>query len=123
MILPPRRAGQNFAKADDLLHQRDRHVQTIRDKGRMAWQKASAYDRRALVEATTSRSKRFIGTALKSRRPDAQHTEAMFGGDILDQMVDLGRPVTVQIGWQSREWKRTKPSLLMQQSVNVENTR
>ena len=98
VIVSPRGAGQGLAKAEDLLRQRDRHVQTIQDRGRMAWQKSSGYNRRALVEATMSRYKRIIGPGLKSRNPDAQHTEAMIGVDILNQMFDLGRPVTERIG-------------------------
>ncbi|MDH3663543.1 MAG: hypothetical protein OEU92_26600 [Alphaproteobacteria bacterium] len=64
----------------------------------MNWQKASGYNRRALVEASISRYKRIISPELKSRHPDAQHTEAMIGVDILNQMFDLGRPVTERIG-------------------------
>ena len=97
VIVPPRGAGQGLAKSEDALRQRDRHVQKIQDRGRMNWQKASGYNRRALVEATMSRYKRVIGPGLKSRHPDAQYTEAMIGVDILNQMFDLGRPVTERI--------------------------
>jgi len=40
---------------------RDRHLQIIAERGRMAWQKASGYHWRALVEADISRFKRVIG--------------------------------------------------------------
>jgi hypothetical protein len=38
--------------------QRDRHLQFIAERGRMAWQKASGYNFHALVEADISRYKR-----------------------------------------------------------------
>lgn len=97
VIVPPRGVSQGLAKAEDLLRQRDRHVQTIQDRGRMNWQRASGYNRRALVEASISRYKRIIGPKLKSRHPDAQHTEAMMGVNILNQMFSLGRPITERI--------------------------
>jgi len=73
VIVPLRGAGLGLglAKAEDLLRQRDRHVQAIQDKGRMAWQKSSGYNRRTLVEASMSRYKRVIGPGLRSRDPAA----------------------------------------------------
>ena len=42
-------------KAGDARHQRERHIQLIAEKGRMAWQKATGYGRRSLVEAAIGR--------------------------------------------------------------------
>ena len=93
-----RGAGLGLAKAEDLLRQRDRHVKAIQDQGRLAWQKSSGYNQRALVEATMSRYKRIIGPGLRSRDLPVQKTEAMMGADILNHMFDLGRPATKRIG-------------------------
>ncbi len=93
VIVPPRGAGFGLAKADDLLRQRDRHVQAIQDRGRMAWQKLSGYNRRALVEATRSCCIRIIGPGLRSRELEIRKTEAMMGIDILNHMFSLGRPM------------------------------
>lgn len=98
VIIPPRGAGQGLAKAEDLLRQRDRHVKSIEDRGRMAWQKSSGYNRRALVEATMSRYKRIIGPRLRSRNLAAQKNEAMIGVDVLIRMFEFDRPVTERIG-------------------------
>ena len=98
VIVPPRGAGLGLAKAEDLLRQRDRHVQAIQVRGRMAWQTSSGYNRRALVEATMSRFKRIISPGLRSRHLPAQKTEAMMGVDVLNHMFSLGRPVTQRIG-------------------------
>ena len=46
---------------------RDRHLQTIAERGRMAWPTKAAYNWRALVEADISRFKRVIGDGLRSR--------------------------------------------------------
>jgi hypothetical protein len=98
VIVPPRGASLGLAKAEDLLRQRDRHVQAIQDKGRMGWQKSSGYNRRALVEATISRYKRIVGPGLRSRNPAAQDTEAMMAVHVLNHMFKLGRPITERIG-------------------------
>lgn len=98
VIIPPRGVSQGLAKTEDLLRQRDRHVQAIQERGRMVWQKSSGYNQRALVEATMSRYKRIIGPGLRSRALKAQKTEAMMGVDILNHMFSLGRPVTERIG-------------------------
>ncbi|MGI9449714.1 MAG: IS5 family transposase [Geminicoccaceae bacterium] len=97
VIVPPRGAGLGLAKTEDLLRQRNRHVRTIQDEGRMAWQKSSGYNRRALVEATMSRYKRIIGPGLRSRNPAAQKNEAMMSVDVLNHMIKLGKPVTERI--------------------------
>ena len=41
VIVPPRGASLGLVKAEDLVRERDRHVQTIQDRGRMNWQKAA----------------------------------------------------------------------------------
>jgi hypothetical protein len=52
--------------------QRDRHLECIAEKGRMAWQKASGYSRRAKVEAAIGRWEQVIGHGLRShRRPSS----------------------------------------------------
>ena len=50
--------------AENTPTQRDRHLQSIAEHGRMGWQKRSGYNRRALVEAAISRFKRVMGEAL-----------------------------------------------------------
>ena len=47
------------------------------ERGRMGWQKASGYNRRALAEAAISRYKRVIGDALHSRTERRQATEVV----------------------------------------------
>jgi hypothetical protein len=58
----------------------------------MGWQKASGYNYRALIEADISRWKRVIGDALRSRTDGRQATEVVIATNVLNRMLDLGRP-------------------------------
>ncbi|MES0220035.1 transposase [Mesorhizobium sp. C280B] len=67
VIVPPRSTAVLSEDVQTTPTQRDRHLQSITEQGRMGWQKRSGYTRRALVEASISRFKRVIGTSLRSR--------------------------------------------------------
>jgi hypothetical protein len=77
--------------------QRDQHLQLIAEKGRMGWQKASGYNRRALAEATIGRFKRVIGNELRSRTGQRRATERNVAVAILNRMLDFRRPKSVRI--------------------------
>jgi hypothetical protein len=77
--------------------QHDRHLQLIAGRGRMAWQKASGYNWRALVEADISRYKWVIGGALRSHTDGRQATEVAIAAGVLNRMLELGRPESVRI--------------------------
>ena len=76
---------------------RDRHLQTIAEHGRMGWQKASGYNWRALVEADIGRWKRVIGHGLRSQTDERQAAEVAIAIDVLNRMLELGRPSYVRI--------------------------
>ena len=67
VIVPPRSTGVPSETAETAPRQRDRHLQVIAEHGRMAWRKASGYNKRARVEAAIGRFKRVIGDGLRSR--------------------------------------------------------
>ena len=77
--------------------QRDRHLQLIAEHGRMGWQKASGYNRRALAEAAIGRFRRVIGDGLRSRTDQRQATEMNVAVAVLNRMLELGRPKSVRI--------------------------
>jgi hypothetical protein len=77
--------------------QRDRHLQCIAEKGRMAWQKSSGYNRRAKAEAAIGRWKQVIGDALHSRIDERRVTEVAVAVHVLNRMLELGRPSYVRI--------------------------
>lgn len=97
VVIPPRGARDERTREFDLLHERDRHIHAIQSHGRMAWQKSSGYNRRALVETSISRFKRIIGGRLRTRSLPAQRVEAGIGVSILNKMARLGMPVTERV--------------------------
>ena len=72
VIIPPRSSAVLGASASDVQHQRDRHIRAIAEKGRMAWQKATGYGRRSLIETAIGRYKSIIGSRLRARTLAAQ---------------------------------------------------
>src|SRR3954463_1730718 len=97
IIVPPRATAVPSTRAESAPTQRDRHLQLIAEHGRMAWQKASGYNRRALAEATIGRFKRVIGDGLRSRTDQRQATEMNVAVAVLNRMLELGRPESVRI--------------------------
>jgi hypothetical protein len=77
--------------------QRDQHLQLIAEHGRMGWQTASGYNRRALAEAAIGRFKRVIGNELRSRTGQRRATERNVAVVVLNRMLDFRRPKSVRI--------------------------
>jgi hypothetical protein len=63
----------------------------------MGWQRASGYGRRALVESDISRWKRVVGDGLRSQTDGRQATEVAIATNVLNRMLELGRPNSVRI--------------------------
>ena len=61
VVIPPRSPAVPGAAAGEVPRQRGRHVQVVREEGRMAWQKATGYGRRSLVDTGIGRYKASIG--------------------------------------------------------------
>ncbi len=94
VVIPPRATAVPGPTTDTTPTQRDRHIRTIRDRGRLGWQKAVGYGRRSLGETAVSRYKTIIGRGLRARTLPAQKTEARVGCSVLDRMTRLGMPVS-----------------------------
>jgi hypothetical protein len=90
VILLPRATAVLSDMAAIAPTQRDRHL-LIAENGRMAWQKASGYNRRSKVEAAIGRWKQVIGDRLRSRI-DERRTEVEVSVHVLNRMLALGRP-------------------------------
>ena len=76
--------------------QRDRHLAMITERGRLAWQVATDYGQRSLVETTMGRYKALIGSRLRAHGFAAQQTEAAIGTAILNRMLTAARPKSVR---------------------------
>jgi hypothetical protein len=97
VIVPPRRTAVLSDKAATAPTQRDRHLQCIAETSRRAWQKVSGYNKRAKVEAAIGRWKQVIGDGLRSRMDERRVTEVNVAVDVLNRMLELGRPNYVRI--------------------------
>ena len=97
VTVPPRASAVPSETAETAPTQRDRHLRSMAEQGRRGWQKASGYNRRALAEAAISRYKRVIGGALHSRKERRQATEVAIAVQVLNRMLELGRPESVRI--------------------------
>src|SRR3982751_1432306 len=97
VVVPPRATAVPSATAETAPTQRDRHLELIAEKGRMAWQKASGYTKRARAEAAIGRFKRVIGDGLRSHTDQRQATEMDVAVQVLNRMLELGRPESVRI--------------------------
>ena len=97
VVVPPRAGAVPSGTAEATPSQRDRHLRFIAEPGRMGWQKASGYNWRALVESDISRFKRVIGDALRSHTDGRQATEVAIAVDVLNHMLELGRPEYVRV--------------------------
>ncbi|SDB74097.1 IS5 family transposase [Belnapia rosea] len=97
VVVPPRSSAVPSVAAETAPTQRDAHLQCIAERGRMGWQRASGYNWRALVEADISRWKRVIGDGLRLRTDGRQATEVAIAVNLLNRMLELGRPEYVRV--------------------------
>lgn len=97
VVVPPRASAVPSATVETAPTQRDAHLRSIAERGRMGWQHASGYNWRALVEADVSRWKRVIGDGLRSQTDGRQATEVAIAAGVLNRMLELGRPEYVRI--------------------------
>ncbi len=63
----------------------------------MGRQRASGYGRRALAESDISRWKRVVGDGLRFQTDERRSTEVAIVADVLNRMLELGRPNYVRI--------------------------
>jgi hypothetical protein len=97
VVVPPRATAVPGPTADTAPTQRDRHIRTIRGKGRMGWQRAVGYGKRSLGETAVFRYKAIIGRRLRARALPAQKTEARVACSVLNRMTRLGMPASQRV--------------------------
>ena len=95
-VVLPRSSAVPSDTARTAPRMRDRHLQTILERGCMAWQMVAGYDWRALVEADISRFKQVIGDGLRSRTDQRRAIEVAVAVHALNRMLELGRPEYVR---------------------------
>ncbi len=97
VIVPPRSTAVPSETAETAPTRRDRHLQSIAEQGRAAWQKASGYTKRARAEAAIGRFKQVIGDGLRSRTDERRATEVDVAVHVLNRTLELGRPISIRI--------------------------
>ena len=97
VVVPPRATAVPSTTAESEPTQRDRHLQHMADHGRMAWQKASGYTKRARAEAAIGRWKQVIGDRLRAHTDERRATEVDVAVYVLNRMLELGRPNDVRV--------------------------
>jgi hypothetical protein len=78
----------------DNLNPRDRHIRFIAEKRRMAWQWATGYARRNLVEIAIGRYKH-LGPKLRDRTLPTQQGEAAIAVAALNRMIRIANPLSL----------------------------
>src|SRR3954465_15311841 len=96
VVVPPRATAVPSERAERAPTQRDRHLQHIAEHGRMAWQRASGYTKRARAEAAIGRWKQVIGDRLRAHTDERRATEVDVAVHVLNRMLDLRRPSYVR---------------------------
>ena len=97
IVVPPRSTAVPSKTAESEPTQRDRHLQHIAEHGRMAWQKASGYTKRAKAEAAVGGWKQVIGDGLRAHTEERRATEVQVAVQALNRMLELGRPSYVRL--------------------------
>jgi transposase len=95
VIIPPRSTAVPGSTAEPT--QRDGHIQSLADRGRLGWQRETNYGKRSKVETAMSRYKRILGDHLHARKLTGQQAEATIGVTVLNRMIDAGRPDSARI--------------------------
>ena len=77
---------------------RDRTIRRVKARGRRRWKQASGSHQHARVEHAFFRSTSIVGDCLRARSSSGQRREAVLACHVLNQMTELGRPVSYRIG-------------------------
>jgi hypothetical protein len=97
VIVSPRSTPVQSDIAENTPNQRDRHLRTFDELGRIGWQTRSGYTRRALAGSAISLLQRVIGAGLRSRTKYRRVTEVAIAVHVLNRMLELGCPTSVRI--------------------------
>ena len=96
VVVPPSRVAA-VSRRGPRSAARDSTISRVKEVGRRRWKKESGYHRQARVENAMFRYKSIIGDRLRARTNGAQAVEATLACNILNRMIELGRPTSVVI--------------------------
>lgn len=98
VVIPPRENAVESAHSDaPYVAERNAAVQTAEQNGSAKWKQDSGYHTRSVVETFMFRFKKSFGPELLAREIKKQAAEALTKTNILNQFMQLARPVSVKI--------------------------
>ena len=97
VIIPPRKDAVLSPTAATAPTQRDQHLLEIQRTDRFQWKRTSGYYDQAHAENVFSRFKRTFGDRLRAKRDEAQEREASLACQLLNRMLELGRPLSYPV--------------------------
>jgi len=100
VIPPDKTAKLQKGKSLPCLKARDeaiRRIQELGPEGRAQWKQEIGYHRRSRVETLMFRYKTILGDRLVSRNGSIQATEVAIKLDVLNRMMELGRPESYKV--------------------------
>lgn len=100
VIPPDKNAKLQRGRSLPCLKARDeaiRRIQELGDEGRAQWKQEIKYHRRSRVETLMFRYKTILGERLVSRNESTQATEVAIKLDVLNRMMELGRPESYKV--------------------------
>jgi transposase len=97
VVVPPIKTATRSCRRRSPSSARDRTIMRVKEIGRRQWKKESGYPRQARVENTFFRYKSIMGDRLRARHPKSQKAEAVIACNILNQMLEIGRPESFAI--------------------------
>jgi hypothetical protein len=97
VIIPPRATAVLGPATGTVPSLRDRHIQTVQEKGRRGGERVVGYGQRSLVETAMFRYKTLIGPTLRARTLPAQKTEARVACSVMNRMTQLGKPISQRV--------------------------
>ena len=97
VVVPPIKTATRSRRRRSPSSARDRTIMRVKEIGRRQWKKESGYHRQARVENTFFRYKSIMGDRLRARHPKSQKAEPVIACNILNQMLEIGRPESFAI--------------------------
>ena len=101
-VIPPDRNAKKQKKKDWIpaLQERDeaiKRIQELGEEGRSIWKREIGYHRRSPVETCMFRYKTVLGERFSSRTEANQVTEGRVKLDVLNRMLELGKPESYKV--------------------------
>ena len=96
VVIPPRSDAVLSTSDPDRQTPRDRHIQVMADRGRIAWQRATGYGKRNHAETAMGRYKHLIGPKLRARTRPGQGGEVALAVQVLNRMIRTTKPVSIR---------------------------